>query len=81
MTADLAYWWEYSPTTQEVVGSIPAQCKHLCTGTCQFVLGLGVSMYNMYVFTKKYIFKNTNTNFEVFGTSLTFKNNPQTSRT
>jgi hypothetical protein len=36
-----------------VTGSIPAQCKHLCAWTCLFVLGLGVSMYNMYVFTKK----------------------------
>jgi hypothetical protein len=30
LTADLAYWWEHSPTTQEVAGTIPAQCKHLC---------------------------------------------------
>jgi hypothetical protein len=41
------------PTTQEVAGSIPVQCKHLCAWACLFVLGLGVSMYNMYVFTKK----------------------------
>jgi hypothetical protein len=46
--AELAYWWEYSPTTQEVEGSIPVHCKHLCL----FVLSLCVSMYNMYVFTK-----------------------------
>jgi hypothetical protein len=51
LTADVTYWWEYSPITQEVAGSIPAQCKHLCA--CLFVLGLVVSMYNMYVFTKK----------------------------
>jgi hypothetical protein len=44
---------EILPTTQEVAGSIPAQCKHLCAWRCLFVLGLGVSMYNMYVFTKK----------------------------
>jgi hypothetical protein len=31
VTADVALWWEYSPTTQEVAGSIPAQCKHLYT--------------------------------------------------
>jgi hypothetical protein len=30
LTADLAWWWEYSPTTQEVASSIPAHCKHLC---------------------------------------------------
>jgi hypothetical protein len=35
---------------------IPAPA-HLCARTCLFVLDLGVSMYNMYVFTKKYIFK------------------------
>jgi hypothetical protein len=46
---------EYSPTTQEVASSISAQCKHLCAWTCLFVLGLGDSMYNMYVFTKKCI--------------------------
>jgi hypothetical protein len=40
-------------TTQEVTGSIPAQCKHLCAWTRLFALGLGVSMYNMYAFTKK----------------------------
>jgi hypothetical protein len=36
-------------------GSIvcPAQCKHLCAWTCLFVLGLGVSMYNMYLFKRK----------------------------
>jgi hypothetical protein len=43
--------------TQEVVGSIPAQCKHLCSRTCLFVLGLGVYMYNMYAFTKKNVYK------------------------
>jgi hypothetical protein len=31
------------------------QGKHLCAWTCLFVLGLGVSMYNMYAFTKKSI--------------------------
>jgi hypothetical protein len=25
-TADVTYWWEYSPTTQEIAGSIPTQC-------------------------------------------------------
>jgi hypothetical protein len=30
-----------------------AQYKHLCACACLFVLGPGVSMYNMYVFTKK----------------------------
>jgi hypothetical protein len=30
LMADLAWWWEYSPTTQELAGSIPAQCKNLC---------------------------------------------------
>jgi hypothetical protein len=45
LTADVAYWWEYLHTTQEVAGSIPAQCKHLCVHTCLFVFGgLGVSM-------------------------------------
>jgi hypothetical protein len=34
------------------VGSIPAQYKHLCALTCLFVLGLGVSIYNMHVLTK-----------------------------
>jgi hypothetical protein len=31
-----------------------AQYKHVCR-TCRFVLGLDVIMYNLYVFTKKYI--------------------------
>jgi hypothetical protein len=35
---------------EEIAGSIPAQSKHLCALTCLFVLGLGVSMYNMYVY-------------------------------
>jgi hypothetical protein len=39
--------------SHEVAVSIPEQCKHLCAWTCLFVLGLGVSMYNMCVFTKK----------------------------
>jgi hypothetical protein len=43
---------EILPTTQEVTGSIPAQCKHLCAWTCLFVLGLGV-LYSIYAFTKK----------------------------
>jgi hypothetical protein len=47
----------YSPTTQEVAGSIPAQCKHLCAWTYLFVLGLGASGYNMYVFTKENVYK------------------------
>jgi hypothetical protein len=29
------------------------RCKHLCAWTCLLVLGLRVSMYNMYEFTKK----------------------------
>jgi hypothetical protein len=57
MTADVAYWWEYSPTTQEVAGSISMQCKHLYAWTCLFVLGVGVSMYNMNVFTNKNVYK------------------------
>jgi hypothetical protein len=48
---------EYSPTTQEVAGSIPAQCKHLCAWTYLFVLGLDVSVYNMYGFTKYNVYK------------------------
>jgi hypothetical protein len=36
-------WSEYSPITQKVAGSIPAQYKDLCAWTCLFVLGLGVS--------------------------------------
>jgi hypothetical protein len=50
MTADLAQWWEYSPTTEEVAGSMR---KHLCERTFLFVLGLGISMYNIYVIIKK----------------------------
>jgi hypothetical protein len=47
-------WRSGGTTTQEVTGSIPAQCKHLCAWTSLFVLD--ISMYNMYVFTnKKYI--------------------------
>jgi hypothetical protein len=35
VTADVAKWWEYSPTTQEVVGWIPHSAnicvhKHVC---------------------------------------------------
>jgi hypothetical protein len=30
LTANLAQWLEYSPTTQEVAGSIPVQCKKMC---------------------------------------------------
>jgi hypothetical protein len=49
----LTQWSEYSPIAQEVASLIPAQYKHLCAWTCLFVLALGVSMYNMYIFTKK----------------------------
>jgi hypothetical protein len=38
---------------QEVAGLFPTQCKHLCVRICLSVLDLAVSMYNMYVFTKK----------------------------
>jgi hypothetical protein len=46
MTADVAYWSEYSPTTQEVAGSIPAKCKqHVC-------------LYWVWVFLSMYLQKN-----------------------
>jgi hypothetical protein len=37
-----SYNFEFSPISQEVAGSIPAQYKHLRALTCLFVLGLGV---------------------------------------
>jgi hypothetical protein len=52
------------------VGSIPAQCKNLCALTSLIVLGLGVYMYNMYVFTKRNVFEFINPLSRIHTTSL-----------